>query len=149
MKKVLFGMLVALMGVFVVSCTNKAETKATNESGQEVVEEVSGIDKAKEIINDLKENGANLDIEALKTKLMDFAAAMKPEMEKFTELSAEIEKDPSKAAEALKELEGLKAIDSLMPELEKSVESIPVWKELEKDEEFGKKFQEALGMTAE
>lgn len=149
MKKVLFSMLVALMGVFVVSCTNKTETKAAEENAQEVAEQVSGLDKAKEILNDLKENGANLDAEALKAKLMDFAGALKPEIAKMTELTAEMEKDPSKAAEVMKELESLKEVENLMPELEKSVESIPVWKELEKDEEFGKKFQEALGMTAE
>ena len=141
MKKVLFSMLVALMTVFLVS----TETKAT-ENTQEVVEEVSDLAKAKEILNDLKENGANLDAEALKAKLMDFAGALKPEIEKMTELTAEIEKDPSKATELTKVLEGLEEVEKLIGELEKSVESIPAWKEVEFDEEFGKKFQEALGM---
>ena len=76
MKK-LFGLaLVALMGVFMVSCSNGG-----------------GIEKAKEIINELKADGAKLDKEGLKAKLMDFAAAIKPEMEKMKEMLKEIEKD--------------------------------------------------------
>lgn len=130
MKKVLVGMFIALMGVFMVSCSNGG-----------------GIEKAKEIINELKADGAKLDKEGLKAKMMDFAAAIKPEMEKMKEMLKEIEKDPSKAEEIMKKAESAKEIDKLMPEMEKALESLPAWKELEADEEFGKKFQEALGVS--
>lgn len=129
MKKVLVGMFIALMGVFMVSCSN-----------------TGGIEKAKEILSELKANGANLDVEGLKAKLMEFAEAMKPEMTKIADMMKEVEKDPSKAGEMMEKLEGLKDIEPLMSEFEKLSEELPAMKELEADEEFGKKFQEALGM---
>lgn len=129
MKKVLVGMFIALMGVFMVSCSN-----------------TSGIEKAKEILSELKANGANLDVEGLKAKLMEFAEAMKPEMTKIADMMKEVEKDPSKAGEMMEKLQELKDIEPLMSEFEKVTEELPAMKELEADEEFGKKFQEALGM---
>ena len=129
MKKVLVGMFIALMGVFMVSCSNDG-----------------GIEKAKEIINELKADGAKLDKDGLKAKMMEFAEALKPEMTKIADMMKEVEKDPSKAGEMMQKLEGLKEIEPLMNEFEKIAEEIPAMKELEADEEFGKKFQEALGM---
>ena len=129
MKKVLVGMFIALMGVFMVSCSN-----------------TGGIEKAKEILSELKASGANLDAEGLKAKMMEFAEALKPEMTKIADMMKEVEKDPSKAGEMMEKLEGLKDIEPLMSEFEKLSEEIPAMKELEADEEFGKKFQEALGM---
>ena len=129
MKKVLVGMFIALMGVFMVSCSN-----------------TGGIEKAKEILSELKASGANLDAEGLKAKMMQFAEALKPDMTKIADVMKEVEKDPSKAGEMMEKLEGLKDIEPLMSEFEKLSEEIPAMKELEADEEFGKKFQEALGM---
>ena len=129
MKKVLVGMFIALMGVFMVSCSN-----------------TGGIEKAKEILSELKASGANLDAEGLKAKMMEFAEALKPEMTQIADVMKEVEKDPSKAGEMMEKLEGLKDIEPLMSEFEKLSEEIPAMKELEADEEFGKKFQEALGM---
>lgn len=131
MKKVLVGMFIALMGVFMVSCSN-----------------TGGIEKAKEILSELKASGANLDAEGLKAKMMEFAEALKPEMTKIADMMKEVKKDPSKAEEimTMEKLEGLKDIEPLMSEFEKLAEEIPAMKELEADEEFGKKFQEALGM---
>ena len=129
MKKVLVGMFIALMGVFMVSCSN-----------------TGGIEKAKEILSELKASGANLDAEGLKAKMMEVAEALKPEMTKIADMMKEVEKDPSKAGEMMEKLQGLKDIEPLMSEFEKLAEEIPAMKELEADEEFGKKFQEALGM---
>ena len=97
MKKVLVGMFIALMGVFMVSCSNGG-----------------GIEKAKEIINELKADGAKLDKEGLKAKMMEFAEALKPEMTKIADMMKEVEKDPSKAGEMMQKLEGLKDIEPLM-----------------------------------
>ena len=129
MKKVLVGMFIALMGVFMVSCSNGG-----------------GIEKAKEIINELKADGAKLDKDGLKAKMMEFAEALKPEMTKIADMMKEVEKDPSKAGEMMQKLEGLKEIEPLMNEFEKIAEEIPAMKELEADDEFKMKFQEALGM---
>ena len=137
MKKVLVGMFIALMGVFMVSCSN-----------------TGGIEKAKEILSELKANGANLDVEGLKAKLMEFAEAVKPEMAKLTnmmeEMKKEVEKDPSKAAEIMGKAEEkakeFQELETIMDDMTTLSKELPAMKELETDDEFQKKFQEALGM---
>lgn len=136
MKKVLVGMFIALMGVFMVSCSNGG-----------------GIEKAKEIINELKADGAKLDKEGLKAKMMEFAEALKPEMTKMTnlmeEVKKEIEKDPSKAAEIMEKSEEkakeFQELETIMDDMTTLSKELPAMKELETDDEFQKKFQEALG----
>gem|GEM_PF-3386260 len=130
-------MFIALMGVFMVSCSNGG-----------------GIEKAKEILSELKANGANLDVEGLKAKLMEFAEAMKPEMAKLTnmmeEMKKEVEKDPSKAAEIMGKAEEkakeFQELETIMDDMTTLSKELPAMKELETDDEFQKKFQEALGM---
>ena len=116
MKKVLVGMFIALMGVFMVSCSNGG-----------------GIEKAKEILNELKADGANLDKEGLKAKVMDLGNAIKQEIAKM----AEVAKD---------KLKDLQEFEEVMTDMGKVLEGLPAWKELEADEEFGKKFMELVGM---
>lgn len=129
MKKVLVGMFIALMGVFMVSCSNGG-----------------GIEKAKEILNELKADGANLDKEGLKAKVMDLGNAIKPEVAKMAEVAKELNEDPSKIADMADKLKDLQEFEEVMTDMDKVLEGLPAWKELEADEEFGKKFMELVGM---
>lgn len=109
-------------------------------------DDIDGIVEAYNIISELKADGAELDKEGLKAKLMDFAAAIKPEMEKMTGILKKIEEDPSKAADAMKEMERLEDIEMVLSDMENELNELPLYKEIEADEEFMKKFQEAMGV---
>ncbi|HCP95265.1 MAG TPA: hypothetical protein DIT92_01650 [Anaerovibrio sp.] len=132
MKKLLGIALVALMGVFMLSCSNGG-----------------GIDKAKEIVQELKDKGANMSVDELKAKLMDFADAIKPVTAKIAEIGKKIEEDPSKALELATEMKeaGAEEIDGLMSDMEAACEKIPAFKDLEKDPDFQKKMLDAMGVN--
>lgn len=124
-------MLAALMGVFMISCSGGG-----------------GIDKAKEIVKELKDKGANMNVDELKGKLMDFADAIKPVTEKIAEITKKIQNDPDKALDAAAELKeaGADQIEALMADMEAACEKIPAYKELENDKDFQKKMMEAMGI---
>ena len=134
MKKLFVVMMVALMGVFAASCSGDG----------------GGIEKAKQIVQELKDKGANLNVEDLKAKLMEFADAIKPVMAKIAEVGKKVESesDPSKAMEMLEEMKKLGAedIEGLMSDMDEACKKIPAWKELENDVDFQKSFAEAIGM---
>ncbi|MBP5359923.1 MAG: hypothetical protein J6129_00375 [Bacteroidaceae bacterium] len=135
MKKLFVVVMIALMGVFAASCSGGG-----------------GIEKAKQIVQELKDKGANMNVEDLKAKLTEFAEALKPVMAKITEVTKKIEgeSDPSKAMDMVNELKELGAedIDALMSGMEDACKDIPAWKELEKDKDFQQNFLTTLGMDA-
>ena len=131
MKKLSVFVLAALMGVFMISCSGGG-----------------GIDKAKQIVQELKDKGANMNVDELKSKLMDFADAIKPVTEKIAEITKKIQNDPEKALDAAAEMKeiGADQIESLMSDMQSACEKIPAYKELENDKDFQQKFMEALGI---
>lgn len=134
MKKLFVVMMVALMGVFAASCSSDG----------------GGIEKAKQIVQELKDKGANLNVEELKAKLTEFAEAIKPVMAKIAEVGKKVESesDPSKAMELLEEMKKLGAddIEGLMSGMDEACKNIPAWKELENDKDFQASFMKSLGM---
>lgn len=133
MKKLFVILSIALVGVFAASCSGGG-----------------GIEKAKQIVQELKDKGANLNVEDLKAKLTEFAEALKPVMAKIAEVGKKVESesDPSKAMELLEEMKGLGAdqIEGLMSDMDEACKKIPAWKELENDTEFQESFMKTLGM---
>ena len=131
MKKLFVIMMVALMGVFVASCSSGG-----------------GIEKAKQIVQELKEKGADLKVDELKGKLMEFAEAIKPVTEKIAEITKKVQEDPSKALELAQEMKdaGADQIEGLMSDMEEACKKIPAYKELENDTEFQGKMMKAMGM---
>ena len=125
-------MLAALMGVFMISCSGGG-----------------GIEKAKAVVQELKDKGANMSVDELKEKLMDFANAIKPVTEKIAEITKKVQNDPEKALDAAAEMKeaGADQIESLMADMEAACEKIPAYKELENDKDFQKKMLEAMGMS--
>ena len=132
MKKLSVFMLAALMGVFMISCSGGG-----------------GIEKAKAVVQELKDKGANMSVDELKEKLMDFANAIKPVTEKIAEITKKVQNDPEKALDAAAEMKeaGADQIESLMADMEAACEKIPAYKELENDKDFQKKMLEAMGMS--
>ena len=119
MKKVLLGMFIAVVSICMVSC----------QSG-------GGIDKAKEIIKELKEKGASMDKAALKEKVLSMFEAIKPVAEKVKKAFSEAEKDPAKAMEVIqsKDVQDLMSLSEEM----KGLDEIPAMKELENDPDIKK-----------
>ena len=119
MKKVLLGMFIAVVSICMVSC----------QSG-------GGIDKAKEIIQALKEKGASMDKAALKEKVLSMFEAIKPVAEKVKNALSGAEKDPAKAMEVMqgKDFQEFMKLAEDM----KGLEEIPAMKELENDPDIKK-----------
>lgn len=119
MKKVILGMFIALVSICMVSCQGGG-----------------GIDKAKEIMKELKEKGASMDKAQLKEKFIAFLDAVKPVVQKFKDALSGAEKDPAKALEVMqgKDFQEFSTLMQDMSELEK----VPGMKELEEDPDVKK-----------
>ena len=132
MKKIICVVMMALVGIFVVSCSNGG-----------------GIDKAKEIIQELKDKGASMNVDELKAKLMEFGDAIKPVTEKIAEIGKKIEADPSKALELAGEMQeaGADQIEGLMSDMEAACKNIPAFKDLENDTEFQEELLKRMGVN--
>ncbi|MBP3725877.1 MAG: hypothetical protein J6I60_01490 [Bacteroidaceae bacterium] len=118
MKKVILGMFIALVSICMVSC----------QSG--------GIDKAKEIMKELKEKGASMDKAQLKEKMLAFLDAVKPVVEKFKTALNGAKDDPTKALEVMQGKD-FQEFSTLMQDMS-SLEEIPAMKELEDDPDLKK-----------
>lgn len=118
MKKVILGMFIALVSICMVSC----------QSG--------GIDKAKEILKELKEKGASMDKAQVKEKLLAFFDAVKPVVEKFKSALSGADKDPQKALEVMQDKD-FQEFMKLGEEMD-ALNDIPAVKELEGDPDVKK-----------
>ncbi len=119
MKKVILGMFIALVSICMVSCQGGG-----------------GIDKAKEIMKELKEKGASMDKAQLKEKMLAFLDAVKPVVEKFKTALNGAKDDPAKALEVMQGKD-FQEFSTLMQDMS-SLEEIPAMKELDDDPDLKK-----------
>lgn len=112
-------MLIAVVSICMVSCQNGG-----------------GMDKAKEILNELKEKGATLDKAQLKDKVLTLFEAMKPVVEKMKTALNAAKEDPKQALEIIKGTD-FQEIQALMADM-KVLDEIPAMKELADDPDLKK-----------
>lgn len=138
MKK-LFGLaLVALMGVFMVSCSGGDGPGA----------------KAKEIFESVKDKLATMPKDELKTKALELAEVIKPVMQKSVEVVAKLFNDDKfsmeDAAKAYEDAgftaDDVQTVQKVIEDFNTEVTKNPAWTELQSDEEFSKQWVAAMGM---
>ncbi|MDY6206781.1 MAG: hypothetical protein SPI30_08585 [Prevotella sp.] len=123
MRKLILGMAVLMMGLFMVSCTSS-----------------DPMEKAKSIVEEIKANGAEWDAAKWKSKMLEFAEQVKV----VTASLKEAQNDPAKLADAMKHMQ---AIAPMMQEIQTVAQSCKGGQALEKDADFQQQFMKALGAT--
>ena len=138
MKK-LFGLaLVALMGVFMVSCSGGDGPGA----------------KAKEIFESVKDKLATMPKDELKTKALELAEVIKPVMQKYVEVVAKLFRDDKfsmeDAAKAYEDAgfttDDVQTVQDVANKFATEVAKNPAWGELQMEDDFQKQWVAAMGM---
>ena len=138
MKKLLGFALVALMGVFMVSCSGGDGPGA----------------KAKQLFESVKDKLATMPKEELKTKALELAEIIKPVMQKSVEVVAKLFNDEKfsmeDAAKAYQDAgftaDDVQTVQKVIEDFNTEVTKNPAWTELQTDEDFSKQWVAALGM---
>ena len=141
MRKLSVFMLAALMGVFMVSCSNGDSPAA----------------KAKEIFESVKDQLATMPKDELKAKTLEFGEVIKPIMTKSMEIAKKLMTDDNftldQVAEEYKKIgvdpSEVQDISKLVEDFTAEIQKNPAWNELQQDPEFGKKWMEAIGFADE
>ena len=134
-------MLAALMGVFMVSCSNGDSPAA----------------KAKEIFESVKDQLATMPKDELKAKTLEFGEVIKPIMTKSMEIAKKLMTDDNftldQVADEYKKIgvdpSEVQDISKLVEDFTAEIQKNPAWSELQADPEFGKKWMEAIGFADE
>ena len=141
MRKLYVFMLAALMGVFMVSCSNGDSPAA----------------KAKEIFESVKDQLATMPKDELKAKTLEFGEVIKPIMTKSMEIAKKLMTDDNftldQVADEYKKIgvdpSEVQDISKLVEDFTAEIQKNPAWSELQADPEFGKKWMEAIGFADE
>ena len=138
MKKLSVFMLAALMGVFMISCSGGDGPGA----------------KATAIFESVKDKLATMPKEELKAKVLEFAEVIKPVMAKSVEVAKKLFSDEGfgleEAAKAYEDAgfttDDIQTVQKVLEDFTAEAQKNPAWTELQSDEEFSKKWVDALGM---
>ena len=139
MKKLSVFMLAALMGVFMISCSGGDGPGA----------------KATAIFESVKDKLATMPKEELKAKVLEFAEVIKPVMAKSVEITKKLMSEEGfgleQAAKAYEDAgftaDDIQNVQKVIEDFTAEVQKNPAWSELQTDEEFSKKWLDALGMS--
>ena len=138
MKKLFGFALVALMGVFMVSCSGGDGPGA----------------KATELFESVKDKLATMPKDELKTKALELADIIKPVMTKGAEIVAKIFSDDNfsmeDAAKAYQDAgftsDDVQTVQKVAEQFTTEVAKNPAWSELQMDEDFQKQWAAAMGL---
>lgn len=141
---------VMTLGLF--SCKDKAAAPAggnTDTAQVEAADKEEIPDLAK-LVEKATAEGDKWDEAQWKDFIKQAMLSIKPMMVELSDLTKEMEKDPSKAVEVMAKMEGIQEkyadTEANMEKLEKILDSNPIAKKINEDEEWIKQVQEELGI---
>ncbi len=153
MKKVLVGMFALAMCLgLTTSCNQKGDANkaAADSTKVEKKREAPQARAIADIVKDAKEKGANWSVDEWKASFREFAGAITPLMSKIYEAQVAAEKDPSKLADMVKELEKFQKenpdFEKLTDEYNKAAEATENGKKVANDEAFQKELEKEFNI---
>ena len=138
MKKLFSMMAVAMMALFMVSCSGGDGPGA----------------KATEFFNSIKDQLATMPKDELKAKALEFGEIIKPVMQKSVEVVSKLFRDDNfsmeDAAKAYEEAgltaDDVQTVQNLVEDFTAEAQKNPEWGSLQLDSDFSKQWTEAMGM---
>ena len=146
MKKLLIGMFAFALCLGMNSCI-KENKEAAEKAVEEVVEKAPAL---ADIVAKAKAEGANWSVDEWKEQFKQVMLAIKPMMVELSEISKQVQEDPSKTVELMTKAQEIEKkypdFNKLMDEFSEIAEATANGKVVIDDEEWGKKMMEELGI---